>query len=49
MCEALARNDRPYDLVVMPDADHHFNNAGMHHQRYGAASAIRYFIEHLKP
>ena len=49
MCEALARADKPYDLIVMPDADHHFNNAGLHHLRYGQASTLRYFIEHLRP
>ncbi|HEX9889864.1 MAG TPA: DPP IV N-terminal domain-containing protein [Nitriliruptorales bacterium] len=49
MCEALARADKPYHLVVMPDADHHFNNAGDHHGRYYQSSVIRFFIEHLGP
>jgi dipeptidyl aminopeptidase/acylaminoacyl peptidase len=49
MCEALARADRPYDLVVLPEADHHFNNAGLHQQRYVQAATLRYFTEHLAP
>jgi dipeptidyl aminopeptidase/acylaminoacyl peptidase len=49
MCEALARADKSYDLVVVPGADHHFNNAGMHQQRYMQAAKMRYFIEHLAP
>jgi dipeptidyl-peptidase-4 len=49
MCEALARADRPYDLIVMPDADHHFNNAGQHQGSYMQASTLRYFVEHLRP
>ncbi|MHB8507873.1 MAG: S9 family peptidase [Candidatus Dormibacteria bacterium] len=49
MCEALARADKRYSLVVMPDADHHFNNAGAHHGRYLVASQIRHFIDHLRP
>jgi dipeptidyl aminopeptidase/acylaminoacyl peptidase len=48
MCEALARADKPYDLVVLPDDDHHFKNAGMHHWRYQNAAKMRYFIEHLE-
>jgi dipeptidyl aminopeptidase/acylaminoacyl peptidase len=47
MCEALARADRPYDLVVLPEADHHFKNAGEHQWRYMHASVARYFLEHL--
>jgi len=49
MCEALARADQSYDLIVMPDANHHFNNAGGHHTRYYQSSVVRYFIEHLQP
>src|SRR5439155_13552905 len=49
MVEALTRAGKPYDLVVMPEADHHFNNAGAHHGRYYQASLIRYFLEHLQP
>jgi dipeptidyl aminopeptidase/acylaminoacyl peptidase len=47
MCEALARADKPYDLVVLPDADHHFKNAGMHQWRYQNAAKMRYFVAHL--
>ena len=47
MCEALARADNLYDLVVLPEADHGFTAGGMHQQRYMQAAAMRYFIEHL--
>ena len=47
MCDALARADKPYDLVVLPEADHHFKNAGAHPWRFKQASMIRYFLEHL--
>lgn len=47
MCEALARTDTPYDLVVLPEADHAFTAGGLHQQRYMQAATMRYFIEHL--
>jgi dipeptidyl-peptidase-4 len=49
MCDALIRADKPYDLVVIPGADHHFNNNGLHDQRYHLAAMMRYFIAHLQP
>jgi dipeptidyl aminopeptidase/acylaminoacyl peptidase len=47
MCEALARADKQYDLVVLPDADHEFTRGGDHQLRYVRASTLRYFNEHL--
>jgi len=47
MCEGLARADRPYDLVILPEADHGFTAGGMHQYRYVMASTLRYFLEHL--
>jgi dipeptidyl-peptidase-4 len=47
MCAALARADKPYDLVVLPGADHGLRAAGAHHERYAKAATVRYFREHL--
>ena len=47
MCEALARAGKQYDLIVLPEADHHFKNAGVEHWRYKQAAVARYFLEHL--
>jgi dipeptidyl aminopeptidase/acylaminoacyl peptidase len=47
MCEGLARANKPYDLVVLPGANHPFTAGGLHQQRYMHAAALRYFVEHL--
>jgi dipeptidyl aminopeptidase/acylaminoacyl peptidase len=47
MCEALARAGKPYDLAVLPGADHEFLAAGEHHVRYVRAATLRYFRDHL--
>ncbi|TCO54176.1 S9 family peptidase [Actinocrispum wychmicini] len=47
MCDALVRADKPYDLVVIPEADHHFDNVGAHHLRYCHSATMRYFGTHL--
>jgi dipeptidyl aminopeptidase/acylaminoacyl peptidase len=49
MCEALARADKPYDLVVLPGADHGFRAGDLDQNRYVRAATIRYFLEHLRP
>jgi dipeptidyl aminopeptidase/acylaminoacyl peptidase len=46
MVEALTRARKPYDLIVLPEQDHHFT--GMSKQ-YWRDSTRRYFVEHLKP
>jgi dipeptidyl-peptidase-4 len=46
MVEALTRAGKPYDLMVVPDQDHHFDGAS---ERYWRDSLCRYFEEHLKP
>jgi dipeptidyl aminopeptidase/acylaminoacyl peptidase len=47
MSEALARADKPYDLVVLPGGDHGFRAGGPHQERYVRATTLRYFREHL--
>ena len=46
MVEALIRANKPFDLLVMPDQDHHPKGVS---QRYWLESVRRYFQEHLKP
>ncbi|HUU51379.1 MAG TPA: DPP IV N-terminal domain-containing protein [Candidatus Heimdallarchaeota archaeon] len=46
MCEALIRADKPFDLLVMPNQDHHPKGQS---QRYWLDAVRRYFQEHLKP
>ena len=46
MVEALIRAGKPFDLVVMPDQDHH--PSGMS-RRYWMDAVRRYFQEHLCP
>lgn len=45
MCEALIRADKPFDLLVMPNQDHHPKGQS---QRYWLDAVRRYFQEHLK-
>jgi len=49
MCDALARFDKEYDLVVLPGSDHHFVNGGVYNQRFAQAAVMRHFIKHLSP
>lgn len=46
MCEALIRAEKPFDLLVMPNQDHHPKGQS---QRYWLDAVRRYFQEHLKP
>jgi dipeptidyl aminopeptidase/acylaminoacyl peptidase len=46
MCEALIRADKPFDLLVMPNQDHHPKGQSA---RYWLDAVRRYFQEHLKP
>ena len=45
MCEALIRADKPFDLLVIPNQDHHPKGQS---QRYWLDAVRRYFQEHLK-
>jgi len=46
MCEALIRADKPFDLLVLPNQDHHPEGKS---QRYWLDAVRRYFQEHLNP
>jgi dipeptidyl aminopeptidase/acylaminoacyl peptidase len=46
MVEALIRANKPYDLIVLPDQDHHPTGKSI---TYYLEAHRRYFQEHLKP
>jgi dipeptidyl aminopeptidase/acylaminoacyl peptidase len=46
MVEALTRAGKPYDLIVLPEQNHHPSGT---HQAYWLDAVARYFVEHLRP
>ncbi len=48
MIDALARADKPYNLIILPEHLHGMRS-GQPHWEYGLKAIIRYFQEHLKP
>jgi dipeptidyl aminopeptidase/acylaminoacyl peptidase len=46
MADALIRAGKPFDLLVVPEMNHH---PGKVHGTYLAGISARYFVEHLKP
>jgi dipeptidyl aminopeptidase/acylaminoacyl peptidase len=47
MCEALARQNKPYELVVLPGADHYLRNTDLSHWRYMHDRIIQFLLARL--
>lgn len=49
IADGLIQAGKQFDMLVLPNVNHHYHGAGFSRRAYMEQSIVRYFDEHLKP